>query len=297
MCRGLLEFGFCSSRAITLLIADLPNDLIDGPSPLEVSFGISVTQATNQQGFEPKGWFMRTSALVYVCGLLLAVSATPSYLYADAFCSEGPPFQYQACGVVAAGNTFTVNSAGAESGVFGFFEGFHADFGSSVYALLFRNGTQIARTARSATNQDLTVDQRLNFFSPLGIVPPEQGDTVEFVLDDQTDPNGEQLFYSQRYATLNSDHLNHTWAENLSGANCAPGQGSTCLFIGFEDIPQQEGSDFDYNDFKMWAYGLDLGPGATQLPEPSSLLLLTGAPLAFVVRKLRVRRKRSSDLD
>jgi Domain of unknown function (DUF4114) len=237
---------------------------------------------------------MRTSALVYVCGLLLALSAASSNLYADAFCSEGPPFQYQACGTVATGNVFTVNATGAASGVNGFFEGFHADFGSSVYALLFRDGNQIARTRNSATNQNLAVDQKLEFFSNLGIVPPHVGDTVEFVLDDQTDPNGEQLFYSQRYATLNSDHLNHTWAENLSGANCAPGQGSTCLFIGFEDIPQQEGSDFDYNDFKMWAYGLDLSTQATQLPEPSSLVLLTGAPLAFVVRKLRIGRKRSS---
>ena len=213
------------------------------------------------------------------------------------FAVKSHPFNTRACGVVAAGNTFTVNSAGAESGVFGFFEGFHADFGSSVYALLFRNGTQIARTARSATNQDLTVDQRLNFFSPLGITPPHVGDTVEFVLDDETDPNGQQFFYSQRYATLNSDHLNHTWAENLTEPDCAPSQSGNCLFIGFEDIPQQEGSDFDYNDFKMWAYGLDLSTGAAPIPEPSSLVLLTGAPLAFVVRKLRVRRKRSSALD
>jgi hypothetical protein len=57
--------------------------------------------------------------------------------------------------------------------------------------------------------------------------------------------------------------------------------------VGFEDIPQQEGSDFDYNDFKMWAYGLDLSPGASTVPEPSSILLLTGAPLAFAFGKLR----------
>ncbi len=230
---------------------------------------------------------MRTSTLVYVCGLLLALSAAPSNLYADSFCTEGPPYQYQACGTVAAGNTFTVNSAGAESGIFGFFQGFHADFGSSVYALLFRNGVQVARSTKSATNQNLTVDQRLNFFSPLGLVPPHVGDTVEFVLDDETDPNGEALYYSQRYEENNPDGLNHTWAENLTQADCAPGQSGSCLFIGFEDIPLQEGSDFDYNDFKLWAYGLDLSPGAAPIPEPSCLLLLTGAPLAFVARKLR----------
>jgi hypothetical protein len=230
---------------------------------------------------------MRTRALLYICGLLLAASILPSKLYADSFCSEGPPFQYQPCGTVAAGNTFTVNASGATNGVFGFFEGFHADFGSSVYALLFRDGSQIARSVKSATNQNLSVDQRLNFFSPLGIVPPHEGDTVEFVLDDQTDPNGEELFYSQRYATLNSDHLNHTWAENLTQADCAPRQTGSCLFVGFEDIPLQEGSDFDYNDFKMWAYGLDLSPGVSTVPEPSSILLLTGAPLAFAFGKHR----------
>lgn len=230
---------------------------------------------------------MTTRFLVWVCGFLLAVSIVPSNLYADQFCSEPPPYQYQPCGTVAAGNTFTVNASGAESGVFGFFEGFHADFGSSVYALLFRDGIQIARSLKSATNQRLAVDQRLDFFSPIGLVPPHVGDTVEFVLDDQTDPNGEQLFYSQRYATLNSDHLNHTWAENLTQAQCAPGQSGSCLFLGFEDIPLQEGSDFDYNDFKMWAYGLDLSSGASPVPEPSSLLLLTGAPLALAFAKLR----------
>ena len=237
---------------------------------------------------------MRTSALLYVCGLLLALSAASSNLYADAFCEPESAFQYQPCGVVAAGNTFTVNASGATNGVFGDFEGFHANFGSAVFALLFRDGIRIGISVTSPTNQKLAVDQKLNFFSPLGITPPHVGDTVEFVLDDETDPNGQQFFYSQRYATLNSDHLNHTWAENLTEPDCAPSQSGNCLFIGFEDIPQQEGSDFDYNDFKMWAYGLDLSTGAAPIPEPSSLVLLTGAPLAFVVRKLRIRRKRSS---
>ena len=201
---------------------------------------------------------MKLHILLSSCAALLALTILPSRLLADQFCSDPPPFQYQACGTVAAGNIFTVNQYGATNGVFGFFQGFHADFGSSVYALLFRDGVQIARSIRTATNQDLTVDQRLSFFSPIGLIPPQVGDTVEFVLDDETDPNGEQLYYSQRYEMLNPDHLNHTWAENLTQADCAPGQTGSCVFIGFEDISLQEASDFDYNDFKMWAYGLDL---------------------------------------
>jgi hypothetical protein len=74
---------------------------------------------------------------------------------------------------------------------------------------------------------------------------------------------------------------------NLIQADCAPGQTGSCLFIRFEDLPKQEDSDFDYNDYKMWAYGLDLSAGVSTVPEPASVLLLTGAPLAFAFRKLR----------
>jgi len=37
----------------------------------------------------------------------------------------------------------------------------------------------------------------------------------------------------------------------------------------------------------MWVYGLDAQQRVNAVPEPSSLLLLTGAPLAFAFRKLR----------
>ena len=47
------------------------------------------------------------------------------------------------------------------------------------------------------------------------------------------------------------------------------------------DLPKQEASDFDYNDFKFFVYGVDA------VPEPSSLVLLGGVPLSFAVSKLR----------
>jgi len=229
---------------------------------------------------------MRRHILLCSFAALLGLTLVPSLLWADAFCSEGPPYQYQSCGIVAAGNTFTVNQAGPLAGVYGVFEGYHADFASSVYAILYDPmGRMIAQSPESLSNQDLIFNQLLPFFSPLQV---QVGDTVEFVLHDKTDPNGQALYFSQRYQQLNPDHLNHTWAENLDRSDCPPLHVTTCLFMGFEDIPLQEGSDFDYNDFKMWVYGVDLSPGASSpIPEPSAIILLIGAPLAFAFGKLR----------
>jgi hypothetical protein len=192
-------------------------------------------------------------------------------------------YQYQFCGVEAFPNTFTVNSSGTSNGVYGVFEGFHADFASSVYAVLYRNGMQIDQSPESPTNQQLAVDQMINFFPGTEL---QAGDEIEFVLHDQTDPNGQQFFSSKNYLN-NSDKMNHTWAESMLEATCAPGQTGNCVFAGFEDIPSQEGSDFDYNDFKMWLYGVDVSPQPPAVPEPSSMLLLSGTPLAFLLNKLR----------
>lgn len=196
--------------------------------------------------------------------------------------TDPAPYQYQFCGVEAFPNTFTVNSSGTSNGVYGVLEGFHADFASSVYAILYRSGVRIDQSSESLTNHQLAPDQPINFFPGAEL---QAGDEIEFVLHDQTDPNGQQFFSSKNYLN-NSDKMNHIWAESMLEANCAPGQTGNCVFAGFEDIPKQEGSDFDYNDFKVWLYGVDVSQ-APPVPEPSSIVLLSGAPLGFLVNKLR----------
>jgi hypothetical protein len=227
---------------------------------------------------------MKTRAVVCTCGLLLALSVMPSQLYADQFCSDPPPYQYQFCGVPAFPDFLTVNSSGVLNGVNGVFRDFHADFASSVYALLWRGNNIIAQSAESPTNQQLAFDQTIPFFSGTQV---QVGDRIELVLHVQNDPNGQQLFYSQNYLN-NIDRLDHAWSKNMLQANCAPGSVSNCAFVGFEDLPLGEGSDFDYNDFRMWLYGVDVSTQASSgAPEPSSLLLLTGAPLAWALGKVR----------
>jgi len=233
---------------------------------------------------------MKARVVVYACGLVLALSAVPSKLYADQFCQTDPaPYQYQFCGLWSFPNVFKVNSSGTTNGVYGAFEGFHADFASSVYANLYRGGNLIATSAESSTNQQLQVNQILPFFPGMLL---QAGDEIELVLHNQTDPNGQQFFYSKNYLN-NSDKLNHTWAIPLPANQCGPVQTGNCVFTGFEDIPlgenENDPTEPDYNDFKMWLYGVDLSQASAPTPEPSSLLLLTGAPLAYLVRKLRDR--------
>jgi uncharacterized repeat protein (TIGR02543 family) len=48
------------------------------------------------------------------------------------------------------------------------------------------------------------------------------------------------------------------WAENLvPDFYCSPSEHPPCVYLGFEELPQQEGSDYDYNDFETWLYGVD----------------------------------------
>jgi hypothetical protein len=220
---------------------------------------------------------LRKSLLLF--SLLFALVAVPSQLLADQFCQIDPaPYQYQSCGTVASANLFTVNGKGLQDGLEGVFQGYHADFAADVQALVWRQGQLVYTGTPSETNQQLSQFQTFTLV-PQGIM--QAGDQVEFVVN-VDDVNGAQSYYSQDLAK-NLDGLNHMWATTLDEAQCAPGMSGSCVFIGSEDLPKQEGSDFDYNDFKFWAYGVD----ATSVPEPSSILLLTGAPLAFAFGKLR----------
>ena len=218
-----------------------------------------------------------------------ALVAMPSSLYADAFCSVDPaPYQYQSCGTFAQGNTFNVNSNGLSNGVYAVFQGYHADFADAVIAQVIRNQVVVYTGYESLSNQQLQPGQEIPLI-PSGELQP--GDQVGFVLDAK-DVNGEQLYFSYYYQVSNKDHQNHTWAQSLPENQCAPGQQGSCLFLGFEDEFCQTGgfcewgndkTEADYNDFKMWVYGLDLQP----VPEPSSIVLLAGAPLAFAISKIR----------
>ncbi len=225
---------------------------------------------------------MKLRNFACTCGILLTLAALPSQLRADAFCSDPPPYQYQSCGVVAPTNTFTANVLGF--GVNMLFRGFHADFSSSINALVFRDNTLAYTGANTLLNTEMHEYQFAN------LVPADElqpGDQIELVLH-VNDPNGHQDYYSSELSK-NIDGLNHTWAETLTNGQCFIIV-AQCTFVGFEDLPMQEGSDFDYNDFTAWIFGMHIDNGdvtsVNAVPEPSSILLLAGAPLAFALKRL-----------
>ena len=224
------------------------------------------------------------------CACLVALMTTmPSRAYADQFCSDPAPYQYQSCGSYSPANIFSVNSSGLSKGVYGVFQGYHADFADSVIAQIVRNNIVVYTGYESLSNQHLQSGDEIPLI-PAGEL--HAGDQVNFVLHAK-DVNGDQFYFSY-YLNSNIDKNNHTWAQALPENQCAPGQSGSCVFVGFEDEYCITGglcewgsqkNEADYNDFKMWVYGLDVG--SYQAPEPSSLVLLSGAPLAFAIRKLR----------
>jgi hypothetical protein len=232
---------------------------------------------------------MKLRILLSLSAALFALTVMPSRLLADSFCSDPPPYQYQQCGTVAASHTFTASGSGFLNGIYGVFEGYHANFASKVSAEILNASGQVVYQGPEYrfSNQQLGIHQRIPLLSGLQLNRTfVAGDTIEFVLHVLDDPNGQQFFYSQRLG-LNSDGLNHDWATTLTGAQCTDLTGP-CVFMGFEDLPQQEGSDFDYNDYKMWVYGVSITSTSTQgVPEPSSILLLSSASLALAFGKLR----------
>ena len=229
---------------------------------------------------------MKLRILLSSCAALFALTITPSRLLADQFCMDGPPYQYQSCGVVAPTNVFTVNATGVSEGVFIRFYGFHADFSDRIGARVFRGGQLVYTGPPSLSNQVLNINQPYSLVVP-SLFQLQAGDEIELV-EYVADPNGAQIYYSRALDFgLNLDGVNHVWAENLNQFQCSPSESGPCVYVGFEDLPRQEGGDYDYNDFEAWLYGVDLSAGATSVPEPSSILLLAGAPLAFAFGKLR----------
>lgn len=234
---------------------------------------------------------MKLRNFACTCGILLALSALPCQLRADAFCSGPTPYQYQSCGTEAAPNSFTVNGLGL--GVNMIFTGYHADFSSSVNALVFRDNTLVYTGANSPLNTEMHPYQFVNLVPAAAIQP---GDQIELVYH-VSDPNGPQDYYSSEL-NKNIDGANHLWAQTLSNGQCVIIAGP-CTYVGFEDVPVGEGTDFDYNDFNAWIFGMHidnggnggLSNGNAATPEPSSIVLLAGAPVAFALKRLRRLRK------
>jgi hypothetical protein len=231
---------------------------------------------------------MKIYGLVYTCLFFLAIAA-PLGAFADGPCTFP---EYTQCGTALAPVTFTLTDVGLGFPVIiGDWFGAHADFIDSVYIY---DITANYIGPMSYTNQDgqepgspiLLTDLNANIAF---------GDQLEFVIHVASDPNHpDGIDYCWGLDSCYKDFdgstkIGHVFAEALPAEDCdLP---LPCVFMGFEDLPNGEGVDYDYNDFEFYVYGVTLnGPQTHQAPtpEPASIVLLAGMPLALALRKLRV---------
>ena len=228
---------------------------------------------------------MKLRILLSSCAALIALTMMPSRLLADQLCDDTSPYQYQPCGVVAPTNVFTVNATGLSQGVYIRFYGFHADFDATINARVFRGGQLVFTGPTSPSNHVLAFDEAFT------LVPADQlqaGDEIELVEQRRRPERNSVLLQPRSGLWHESRRRKSRVGRKLPQFFCSPSELRHCVYVGFEDLPMQEGSDYDYNDFEAWLYGVDLSLGTlSSVPEPSSILLLTGAPLAFALGKLR----------
>ena len=120
------------------------------------------------------------------------------------------------------------------------------------------------------------------------------GQPLELVLRVADDPNHVGgVDYCWGLATCQDTATGHVWAVPLPANQCIENTAHDCVFVSFEDLPQSENGDFDYNDFGFYLYGVQLCANQQctsvvlpAVPEPGAMVLLTGAPLAFGIRRL-----------
>jgi hypothetical protein len=232
---------------------------------------------------------------LFACLSLIALLLFPSV--ATALCSYP---EYSQCGTPLSPVTFTITQVNYP---FAYIQadwyGYSANFTDNIYVHDLTTGaTGPMSSYNNQENPPYGTPTQL-VYDPLG-QQFHLGDQVEFVIHVANDPNHpggvdycEGLGTCYKDRDNNNNPLGHVFAENLPPANCD--QQVDCVFLGFKDLPFKEGNnqnyhnDWDYNDFEVMVYGVSInGSQSVVTPEPSSIILLAGVPLAFVVRKLRI---------
>jgi len=245
---------------------------------------------------------MKQRVFLSACVSLLGLLLIPSQLFADGPCT--PP-QYTQCGTpIENGNTpytFTLTQGLGFPTVHIDWYNKVANFTDSIYVHDLNTGYI---GPMSYTNQSGQITGSSEFLIPF-LANVHYGDSIQLVLHVANDPNHPKgIDYADSCTgltnicyqdmDLQNNAISHVFAENLS--NCE--SNGPCMFMGFEDMPFLEngnhnyGADWDYNDFMVYVYGLSCtncvqGQFANDAPEPPSIILLAGAPIAFAIRRLR----------
>ena len=228
---------------------------------------------------------MKERILLFACVSLVGLILIPARLLAAGNCSYP---EYSNCGTSLGPVTFTLTNVGfAFPYIEGDWYGYDANFSESVYVHDITTGYIGPGSYTNQSNPAFGTPTQLTM--PLANV--HYGDQIEFVLHVNNDPNFPQgVDYCWGLDSCYKDYngntqIGHVFAENLPAKDC--NQGVPCVFMGFEDVPVKEGSDWDYNDFEFYVYGVSINGQSYATPEPSSIILLAGAPLAFALRKLK----------
>jgi len=168
------------------------------------------------------------------------------------------PIPYPNVGTIAPTNTFTATSTGTIVGYF--VQGGAASGGGAAYLdkVGMWNVTTSTFSGWQFDNQTTTAGTSANF----GAVTA--GDTLEFVLYDYTLSE-----YFSSNPVNSADGVNHVyetpWGGGLlNGANIPAG-----VYLGTEDLPIWNPSDFNYNDDSFVFANV-----TATAPEPGSLILL-----------------------
>jgi len=248
---------------------------------------------------------MRLNTILISSVVALVCAANPVKLFGDQYCGVDPAPSYQNCGVALGTATFRVEDLGLGVPlIFGIwgpkgtgdFNPPYANFTDYTYIHAFPFGSYgdyVGTDWISYSNQNRTEGDTVLLNDPSKIT---YGQTLELVLRVVDDPNHKSgVDYCWGLNTCEDKTTGHVWAVPLPANQCIENTGYDCVFVGFEDITQSENGDFDYNDFEFYLYGVQLCANQEctsvisaegNVPEPSTILLLAGTPLAIAIRTL-----------
>lgn len=214
--------------------------------------------------------------------LFVALSVAP--MFADGPCTFP---EYSQCGTALPPVLLTVTDLGLGPVIVqGDWFGYYADFTDYTYIHDLTTGyvgpnTYTNHSGQSFGDSVQYVDQDANVAF---------GDVVEFVIHVANDPNHpDGVDYCFGLPFCVDQAVGHVFAENLSATECD--LGIPCVFLGFEDLTLSEQTDYDYNDFEIYLYGVTLNGIYSKpmvvTPEPSSIVLAGTTTLALLIGGFR----------